>query len=436
MPDPIRVLYLDHTAKLSGGEIALLRLLQALDRAKVEPIVLLGEDGPLVPKMREAGIETHVLELDPDVREIRKGTLGAAGIRYLLRLPRLLNYSRRVARFASDREADLIHTNSLKSDIYGALAARIARVPVVWHVRDGIHAGYLPRPAVFVFRWLARTLPDYVVANSTATLESLKLRAQAPKDVVFSGVPLQGARQLPRHSVLYDGVPEGMTGTACKPSCRAHSSSKENAEHPIVGIVGRIAPWKGQDVFLQAAGIVLKRGYPARFWIIGSALFGEAEFEQKLRQMAESPDLQDSVSFLGFREDIQDVLQQVDILVHASTVPEPFGQVIIEGMAAGLPVIASDAGGPQEIITHGLNGFLTPPGDAKALAEAIIELLENQERAAAIAEAGRDHVAQHFSVRASAEKVERIYRDIITNRSHRSETRGRRSAGKNSDRPQ
>jgi glycosyltransferase involved in cell wall biosynthesis len=415
MPDPIRVLYLDHTAKLSGGEIALLRLLQALDRAKVEPIVLLGEDGPLVPKMREAGIETHVVELDPDVREIRKGTLSAAGIRHLLRLPRLLNYSRRVARFASDREADLIHTNSLKSDIYGVLAARMARVPVVWHVHDILSPPYLPNAAAVVFRNLAGRLPDHVIVNSHSTLESLRRDRVQSTTVVYNGVEMN----LPTRG-----------------KARGRGADEVSGRGPVVGIVGRIAPWKGQDVFLQAAEIVLKRGYPARFWIIGSALFGEAEFEQKLRQMAEGPDLQDSVSFLGFREDIQDVLQQIDILVHASTVPEPFGQVIIEGMAAGLPVIASDAGGPQEIITHGLNGFLTPPGDAKALAEAIIELLENQERAAAIAEAGRDHVAQHFSVRASAEKVERIYRDIITNRSHRSGARGRRSAGKNSDRPQ
>jgi len=87
---PIRVLYLDHTARLSGGEIALLRLLRALDRSRVEPLVLLGEDGPLAGKLREAGIETTVLELSPDVREIRKGTLGAGGIRHLRKLPVLL----------------------------------------------------------------------------------------------------------------------------------------------------------------------------------------------------------------------------------------------------------------------------------------------------------------------------------------------------------
>ncbi|BCW98674.1 MAG: putative glycosyl transferase [Armatimonadota bacterium] len=434
MPDPIRVLYLDHTAKLSGGEIALLRLLQALDRSVVEPVVVLGENGPLEPKMREAGIEVHVLELDAEVREIRKGTLGAAGIRHLVRVPRLLGYARRIARFASDRQVNVIHTNSLKSDIYGAFAAKMAGLPVVWHIRDGIHSGYLPKPAVFVFRWLARTLPDYVVANSSATLESLRLGAKARKDVIFSGGPVRTGKNTLPTMVLYDGVHTKTFGRRTIETQRTLNPVGAISERPIIGIVGRIAPWKGQDVFLQAAETVLQRGYAGLFWIVGSALFGEADFEQQLRRRAGSGILQGKVQFLGFREDMEDILGELDILVHASTVPEPFGQVIIEGMAAGLPVIASDAGGPREIITHGVSGLLSPPGDAVALAEAIIELLENPGQARAIAQAGRRHVEQHFSVRSSAEKVERIYREIATNRIHQRESRARRSERSGSDR--
>ncbi len=416
MSEPIRVLYLDHTAKLSGGEIALLRLLQALDRSAVEPIVVLGEDGPLASKLQGVGIETLVLELDPDVREVRKDTLGAAGIRYLRYLPRLLRYSRRIARLASERKVDVIHTNSLKSDIYGAIAAKMARLPLVWHIRDGIHTGYLPWPAVIGFRELARIFPDYVIANSAATLASLKLGPHSRKDIVFSGVTTNRQGRFLQLRVLYDGLSVG-AGCSCSTqetkACRAQAMPGECS---IIGIVGRIAPWKGQDVFLRAAEIVLGQGHAARFWIIGASLFGEEEFEQDLRRQADTGLLKGRVEFLGFRDDIQDLLPQLSILVHASTVPEPFGQVIIEGMAAGVPVIAADAGGPQEIITHGVNGLLTPPGDAPALAEAIIDLLDHRDRAAALARAGQEHVARNFSIRASAEKVERIYREIISSR--------------------
>ncbi len=387
MPEPLRVLYLDHTARLSGGEIALLRLLQALDRSVVEPVVLLGEDGPLVTKLREAGVETHVLELAPDVRDIRKGTLGAGGIRHLRRLPRLWSYARRVARFARDKRAGLIHTNSLKSDIYGAIAARMARLPLIWHVRDGIHAGYLPLPAVVAFRLMARILPDYVVANSEATLSTIRLPPGKPAAVVPSGV-------------------------ATSRSDRTIRPCKNESSQAVIGIIGRIAPWKGQDVFLNAAEQVLQTGHDAQFWIIGAALFDEKSFEDEMRRRAATGVLKDRVRFLGFRDDVQELLSSLDILVHASTVPEPFGQVIVEGMAAGVPVIAADAGGPREIITDGVNGLLTPPGDAPALACAITGLLEDPDRARRLALAGREHVETHFSIRATAAKMEEIYREI------------------------
>ncbi len=387
MPEPLRVLYVDHTARLSGGEIAMLRLLQALDRSVVEPVVLLGEDGPLVTKLREAGVETHVLELAPDVRDIRKGTLGAGGIRHLRRLPRLWSYARRVARFARDNQAGLIHTNSLKSDIYGAMAARMARLPLIWHVHDGIHSGYLPPPAVVAFRLMARILPDFVVANSEATLSSIRLPRSRPAAAVPCGVPpslLEAVRAKEK-------TPDGQA---------------------IVGIVGRIAPWKGHGVFLNAAEQVLQTGHDAQFWIIGAALFDEKSFEDEIRRRAATGVLKERVRFLGFRDDVQELLSSLDILVHASTVPEPFGQVIVEGMAAGVPVIAADAGGPREIITDGVNGLLTPPGDAPALACAITGLLEDPDRARRLALAGREHVERHFSIRATAAKMEQIYRGI------------------------
>ena len=407
MDRPIRVLYLDHTARLSGGEIALLRLLRALDRSRVEPLVLLGEDGPLAGKLREAGIATTVLELAPDVREIRKGTLGAGGIRHLRKLPVLLGYARKVAKFASEQRADLIHTNSLKSDIYGAIAGRMAGLPVIWHVRDGIHTGYLPAPAVLGFRILARLLPDFVVANSASTLQSLRLRRHAPQAVVPSGI---SSVEPGRHrTVILDGLLPGEMETV--------ETAADGGRTPVAGMVGRVAPWKGQDVFLEAAETVLREGYTVRFWIIGSAMFGEEEFERALRTRAESGILKGNVEFLGFREDAQEIMRELDILVHASRVPEPFGQVVIEGMAAGAPVIAADAGGPREIITHGVNGLLTPPGDAQALARAMIELLEDRERARALGRAGQEHVRKHFSIQASAEKVEKIYHELTAGRS-------------------
>jgi glycosyltransferase involved in cell wall biosynthesis len=155
-----------------------------------------------------------------------------------------------------------------------------------------------------------------------------------------------------------------------------------------VAIVGRLSPWKGQDVFLAAFAKAFPGG-EERALIVGSAMFGEDTFERQLRAQADRLGIADRVSFVGFTRDVFGVLAEVDVLVHASTVPEPFGQVIIEGMAAGVPVIASAAGGPLEIVTHGVNGVLVPPGDAEALAAWLAKLAASPQLRAELATQGR-----------------------------------------------
>ena len=138
-----------------------------------------------------------------------------------------------------------------------------------------------------------------------------------------------------------------------------------------VGIVGRLAAWKGQDLFLEA----FARAFPdgdTEAWVVGQAMFGEDErYADALPDQAEHLGIAERVVFRGFRENVWDELAQIHVLVHCSLIPEPFGQVVVEGMAAGVPVIAADAGGPAEIITDGVNGLLTPPGDVEALAAAM-----------------------------------------------------------------
>jgi glycosyltransferase involved in cell wall biosynthesis len=385
---PIRVLYLDHTAKLSGGELALARLLGALDRGRVEPIVVLGEDGPLRELLAQHSIDTHVLPLSEKLRTVSKDSLGVAGVVGQLRsLVSFCRYALQISRFARQLHVNLIYTNSLKSDFYGAFAASLARVPLIWHVRDRIEDGYLPRTSVRLVRLLARFLPTCVVANSASTLATLQLRRSNRTAVIASGLTREHIER-------------------CSAPRRANSV-------PQIGIIGRIAPWKGQDVFLEAAAILSRQGFSARFRIAGSAMFGEEQkFEHELRELAASLGTAEHVEFLGF-SDVPAVLGSLDVLVHASRIPEPFGQVIIEGMAAGLPVIATDGGGAREIIEDRKTGLLVPMGDAAALAQALMELLSRREFARALAVAGRQHVLEHFTVEQSARRSEALYEALL-----------------------
>ena len=161
-PSAVRtVLFLDHTAKWSGGEIALLRTLQEMDTTRIHPVIALGEDGPFADHLRESDIDVRIVPLSEKAREVRKGGLTPAallgkasvGLDYV-------RYIKTIARLAHETGASLIHCNSLKADIYGAFAGKQAKIPVLWHVRDHIDPSYLPAPVVRVFKaWQLKCPP-------------------------------------------------------------------------------------------------------------------------------------------------------------------------------------------------------------------------------------------------------------------------------------
>lgn len=338
------VVFLDHCAAWSGGEIALLRLLEPLEGCR--RLVVLGEDGPLVGALRDAGVEVRVLPLAERTNRLsREATArlpwrGVADVlAYVLRLRRLLRAER----------ADLVHANSLKSGIYGCLAARTARVPVVWHVRDRIAPDYLPARLVRLVRALLVVLPDAILVNSQATLDTL-------------------GRTVRR------AVPAQVIGDPYRPP-RPGRARPAPAGTPTVALVGRLAPWKGQHLFLDAVERLLGEGVPVHGRLLGEALFGEEEYAGEVARRLAQPPLRDAVAQGSFTGDVADALTDVDVVVSASVIPEPFGQVVVEAIANGVPVVVPDQGGPAEIVEHGTSGLTYRAGDARALADAVRRLL-------------------------------------------------------------
>jgi glycosyltransferase involved in cell wall biosynthesis len=396
MKRPIRVLFLDHTAELSGGEIALADIIRHLDRTRVEPVVLLGSQGPLIERLTGYA-PVHVIPMDASVVHVRKDALG---FRSLLQFPAMrasLSFLGHVRRFIDEQAIDLLHTNSLKASVIGGIAGRLQSRKVIWHIRDRIADDYLPRNVVRVMRQLARILPHYVVANSAATLSTLQLKAK-PSGVIYSGVDLSrfSLAPLPASSNSEEG-----------------SANPKLANPKIVGLVGRICPWKGQHVFLAAAAQVHARWPGTRFRIIGAALFREHDYEVSLRRMVQEHGLEEVVEFVGFQDDIAAAIQSLDILVHASTVGEPFGQVIVQGMACGKPVIATNGGGVPEIVVDGQTGVLVPMNDASAMAEAICVLLADEQRARQMGAWGHQRVVERFTIQQSVIDLTKIYEELV-----------------------
>jgi glycosyltransferase involved in cell wall biosynthesis len=336
----LRVVYLDHCARLSGAEIALARLLPSMH--DVESHVILAENGPLVHRLIQAGVSVEVLSMPeggrglgrdqvvPGVAAVSAGTIATA-------------YAARLARRLRKLEPDLVHANGLKAALYGGVAGRTTGIPVVWHIHDRIAGDYMPGTAVALVRTLARVLPSALIANSATTLKTLG-RHRGPHVVIPSPVTI---------------LPERRSATNSRPL--------------TVGMLGRLAPWKGQDIFVRAFARTFPEGSEQAV-IVGSALFGEEAFEDRLRRLIGELGFADRVALVGFREDVAAELASIDVLVHASVIPEPLGQVVMEGMAAGLPVVAANAGGPAEVIVDGTDGLLYPPGDVEALSAVLARL--------------------------------------------------------------
>ena len=406
-----RILYVDHTAKMSGGEIALLNMLGYLDRTRFEPLVLLISDGPLREKLEDARIETCLLPISPSVLETRKDALGP---RTLLRLRDVVLSGRYVftlAKFMREHRIDLVHTNSLKADILGGFAARLARIPLLWHIRDRIDVDYLPRTVVWLFRRLCYWLPNYVVANSQATLDTLQIKEKHRSSAVYSSVEIST-----RLLVVHDGVPHQPILRPIiysGPYSAGLEQIQPQIQQPVLGLVGRISSWKGQHIFLQAAALVKKRFPLVRIQIIGSAMFNEEAYEAEIRALTATLELEDAVEFLGFRSDIPEIIDGLTVLVHASITAEPFGQVIVEGMVAGKPVVATDGGGAQEIVISGETGLLVPMNDVASMAEAILFLLDHPDIALEMGRRGQQRALEHFSIERTARNIEAVYDQIL-----------------------
>jgi glycosyltransferase involved in cell wall biosynthesis len=381
MDGDLHVVFLDHVARLSGAEIHLRRLIEGLKGVAdgFRATVLLAENGPLVEALLDAGAQVEVIPLEERARSLKRTDVrvGRAQARAAVDVTR---YVRRVQRRLIELQPDIVGAISLKAGIYGAAAARLAQVPLIWHLHDQISANYLARQAVIPVRLIIGTLPTAVIAPSKAVLDIVRWFR-----------------------------PGLTTGVIPHPIPMPPSPATIRPEVHRVGIVGRLAPWKGQDVFLRA----FARAFPdngVRAVLIGNAMFGEGDYERELRLLSEELGISDRVDFLGFRQDVPAELQQIDLLVHASQF-EPGGLAVSEGMAAGLPVIASRSGGPAEYIAHGQTGLLHTPGDVDELAH-LMELARDFELRVRLASAGRE-LARKFEPAKVAQAWLRTYREIL-----------------------
>jgi len=286
-------------------------------------------------------------------------------------------------------DAQLVHTNSLKTHFIGGIAARLGRLPLIWHVRDLLaeDEGY------HLLRRAARLLRPHIIAISEVVAEQ------------FGGLPADV-------TVIPNGIP---LDKFCPdpPSPQLCSELGLTADDRVLLVVSRLTPWKGHMTLLEAVARLVDSWPRLKLVVVGEVAFWEADYEQQLKQRAAELGLIDHVIWTGLRSDVPELLRLCDIFVLPS-VGEPFGRVIIEAMATGRPVVATESGGVPEVVVDGQTGLLVPPEDAQSLAGAIRTLLADGQRAQQMGVNGLARARQLFSADRVAQQVQELYQRILS----------------------
>ncbi|MFO0907018.1 MAG: glycosyltransferase family 4 protein [Isosphaeraceae bacterium] len=400
------------TGILGGAEMCLLDLLASFQAAGLpwSPHVILSDDGPLRPAINHLGVDCRLLPFPPALAGLGDAGLGggrggrrlAAGLALLTRGPAaglaVISYLRQLRRTLAELRPDLVQTNGMKAHLLGTLAAPRG-VPVVWHMHDfcGSRA-LMARLLRGVLR--LRRGPVHVVGVSQAVAANAAqiLGAATSVEAVYNAVDLD--RFTPRRG---DEVCLDLDAIAGLPSVPDGTVR--------IGLVATYARWKGHDVFLDAVARV-DRTLPARFYIVGGPLYrtGGSQFTgEELRARVAALGLEGRVGFVPHQPAPEAAFQALDVVVHASTRPEPFGRVIVEAMACGKAVIAANAGGASELFEDGVSALGCPPGDPEALASAMTRLITDVGLRRSLGEAGRRHAEADFDRAGLARTWSRVY---------------------------
>ncbi len=400
----MKVLFLSPSGTLGGAERVLLQMMGALRRSDPQlALALLSfDDGPLAAEARNLGAQTLVLPLPDRIARMGDSALRSANraARYvgllgpgIAAMPAAFAFLHRLRRaIGRSVQPDIVHSNGIKSHLFGALAVP-RKIPVVWHIHDMFGA----RPvAAGLLRRACRG-----VSAGVAISDAVRRDAEP----ILKGVPIRTIRNT-------------VDLEKFSPNSAAEMPSALSAPPGAlkVGLVATYARWKGHGVFLEAARLAAaSQPDPVHFFIIGGPIYRTAnQFSlDELRAMAEKFGVADRVAFVPFQHDTAAIYRALDIVVHASTLPEPFGLTIAEAMSCGRAVIVSNAGGASELFTDGHDALGVPPGDSRALADSILRLARDEGLRCELGRNARVSAEKNFNPARLGPELLELYRSVL-----------------------
>jgi glycosyltransferase involved in cell wall biosynthesis len=385
LTEPRRILFVHANDELYGSDLILVSLLRTLDRSRFAPSVVLSSDIDterlLSRELESMGVRTRRMRL----AVLRRKYFTLLGlVRFTIRFA---VSTLRLAALIWRERVDLVHSHTA-AVLPGAAAAWLTGKRHVWHISEIV---VRPRALHRMLQWLVPRLSDTVVSISYAVQEHL----------------LSGGARESTFIVIHNGLDARSFATGNGARVRVELGIEP--ERPLVGLIGRVGSWKGQELLCEAAALVVRERPDTMFLLVGGVHDRQTRRLDALRARVAALRIDANVRISDFRRDIPDVLAALDLYAHPTTDPEPFGMTVLEAMASGKAVIAADHGGPREIVVHGETGVLVAPRDPRALADAILALLADPERCRRMGEAGRRRAQSHFSLEAFAAGYDQLY---------------------------
>ncbi|WP_109700558.1 glycosyltransferase family 4 protein [Chitinophaga deserti] len=368
----IRVLQAIRQGKIGGGESHVLDLVRFMDRSRFEPVVLSFTDGPMVSLLQQMNVPVHVIASEKAFD---------------------IGVWKKVRKFMKEQRIDIIHVHGTRANTNVMWAARRLRIPLIytvhgWSFHDGLHP-LMRKARILSEQFITRRAQANICVSESNRQTGLKTFGKFNAEVIRNGInpeKFNPAAQFPDIKAAY-GIPEGTL---------------------VVGYIARMTLQKDPEGMIRGFHEALKTFPQMKLLMVG-----EGELKQAAIDTAAALNISDKVIFENFRQDVPAVLQGIDIYCLPS-LWEGFPIGVLEAMAMGKTVVATDVDGTREAVSHGENGWLIPPKDTGALAAAIVKMAEDKILREQLSQAAINTVREKYNVSGMTQRIENVYTSLYS----------------------
>lgn len=387
---PRRIVYVEGNidGTIGGSFYSLLFLIKGLDKSRFAPTVVFSLPNALIPRYEAAGARVIVR---PNAQPVQvSGAIGRMFSRVANFMLAFVIEPWRLSRLCRAEKFDLVHlNNSVTGNLPWMLGAWWANTPCITHER-----GINPRVSTRV-RFCSRFLTRVICISDAVrgTVESLRLRG-------------------PALVTIPNGLdPAEMRVT--RPAADIHAELGIAPDRPVIGIIGNIKPWKGQEVVIRAVALLKRTTPDVLCLLIGDFGRDDLAYRPRITQLIDELGVRDNVLVTGYRANVADYVNTLRVVIHASVDPEPFGRVLLEAMALSKPLVASRGGAAPEIVAEGTTGLLFTPGDAEDLARQVERLMGDAAERERMGRAGYERLRDQFGIERNVRLTQDLYAQIL-----------------------